>query len=93
MITNLNQLWYNIEELPITIRTRQDGDRIKVGKGYKKVKDLLIDEKVGIIKRDNVLLATDKNGEILIVFGVKRSSLLNKINKNIIIELEEKNNG
>ena len=93
MITNLNQLWYNIEELPITIRTRQDGDRIKVGKGYKKVKDLLIDEKVGIIKRDNVLLATDKNGEVLIVFGVKRSSLLNKINKNVIIELEEKNNG
>ncbi|MFA6842852.1 MAG: tRNA lysidine(34) synthetase TilS [Bacilli bacterium] len=59
-----------------------------VGKGTKKIKDILIDEKIPIRKRNDCLLLTNKNNEVLCVLGVKKAATL-KINKSndTIIEL------
>lgn len=92
-ITNVNEMCYNINDLPITIRTRRDGDKIKLKSGYKKVNDLFIDLKISAHKRDNILLAVDNNNEVLMIFGIRKSELLNKLElkEDIIkITLEEK---
>lgn len=90
MLTNLNVIWYNVSNLPLILRNRQNGDRIQIGEGTKKIKDLLIDEKVPQSKRDSLLLL-EKDGEILNIFGLKKSSILLKSkNNNILITLREK---
>lgn len=90
IVTNLNELCYNIQRLPIYIRTRKNGDKILLKNGYKKVKDLLIDEKIGVSKRDNILLAVDNEGNVLSVLGIKKSEILKQIkDNNIIIKVEE----
>lgn len=89
-VTNLSELCYNIQRLPIHIRSRKNGDKILLSSGYKKIKDLLIDEKIGISKRNNILLAVDEEENVLMVFGVKKSRILKSINdNNIIIRVEE----
>lgn len=89
-VTNLNVIWYNSSMLPLILRNRQDGDRIKINKGSKKIKDLLIDEKIPKEKRDNLLMLV-KDGEVINVFGVKKSSSLSsEKNNNIVILLREK---
>ena len=72
-VTNLWELCYN--KLPISVRTRQDGDKIKLKPGYKKINDLFIDKKIPKMERDNVLLALDGE-EVLIAFGVRKSVIL-----------------
>lgn len=92
LVTNLNELCYNMQELPIRVRTRKSGDKINIGRENqtKKVKDLLIDEKVALSRRNSTLLAVDRNSNVLIVFGVKKSSKLIPIDDcNIIIRVEE----
>ena len=77
---------------PFVLRTRQNGDKIKVNSGTKKVKDLLIDEKIPTSKRDELLLL-EKDNEIINIFGVKKShTLLQSKNNNILITLREKEN-
>lgn len=91
-VTNLNELCYNMQELPIRVRTRKPGDKINIGREgkLKKVKDVLIDEKVALSRRESTLLAVDRNNNVLIVFGVKKSSKLIPIDDcNIIIRVEE----
>lgn len=90
ILINLNVIWYNSSMLPIILRTRNKGDRIKINSGSKKVKDLLIDEKVPLnIRQDLLMLVKDK--EIINIFGVKKSSnLLAVKNNDILIELREK---
>ena len=89
-LKNLNTIWINSSIFPITLRTRKDGDRFKIGNGTRKVKDLLIDEKIPSIDRDKLLLI-EANDEILNIFGVKKSkTLLEMKENNIIITLKEK---
>lgn len=83
-----NEIWYNSAMLPFRIRTRKPGDRILLSTGYKKVKDILIDNKVGIIKRNNVLII-EKDEEILAMIGIAISEHLKKIElKDILIRVE-----
>lgn len=83
-----NEVWYNIAMLPVRVRTRKPGDRILLSAGYKKVKDLLIDKKIGILAREK-LLVIEKDGEILAVPGVARSRILQQIEpKNLLIRVE-----
>ncbi len=90
-ITNLNVIWYNKSMFPLVIRNRQKGDRIRIGSGAKKVKDLLIDEKIPKNKRDNLLMLV-KGDLVLNIFGVKKSqTILESKNNNILIILREKN--
>lgn len=86
---NCNELCYNSKKLPITIRTRLPGDKIKLSFGEKKVKDLLIDNKIELSKRDKILLAL-KDDEVLCIFGLKKSSILDSDDNDIIIRIEEK---
>jgi len=87
-ILKQDELWYNSAMLPIRIRTRKPGDRILLSAGYKKVKDILIDKKIGIIKRDDLLIV-EKDEEILAVLGVVKSKYLQVIKeKDILIKVE-----
>ena len=79
--------------LPVVIRSRKQGDKILLESGYKKVKDLLIDLKVGILERENILIL-EKDAEILAVIGIRKSIHLKKIeNNDILIKVRSKKNG
>ena len=75
--------------LPLHVRSRQNGDKIEVKglNGTKKVKDILIDEKVPKEKRNNVPIVTDDRGIILWIPGIKKSKfdVSNSKNYDIII--------
>jgi tRNA(Ile)-lysidine synthase len=51
-------LWYNelSQIFPITLRPRQDGDKMTFSYGSKKIKDLFIDKKVNLRKRNQLYL-------------------------------------
>jgi tRNA(Ile)-lysidine synthase len=63
-------------KLPIEIRTRKMGDRmnLKGMSGTKKLKDIFIDSKVPIHYRDTWPVIADKNGWILWLPGIKKST-------------------
>ena len=83
-IPSNDKLWYNSNMLPVRIRSRKPGDKILLENGYKKVKDLLIDLKVGILKRENILIM-EKDEEILAVIGIRKSVNLKKQENNDIL--------
>jgi len=62
--------------LPITVRTRKDGDRmsLKGMNGSKKIKDIFINEKVHHSLRDEWPIIIDHTGSILWVPFVKKSA-------------------
>ncbi len=54
-------LWYNEKVFPLYLRYRQDGDRIKLNYGTKKLKSLFIDKKIPPSQRASIiLLANDE---------------------------------
>lgn len=61
-------------QLPLLVRTRRNGDRIRLRgmKGSKKVKDIFIDQKVPARLRDTWPIVTDSRGEILWLIGLKK---------------------
>ncbi|MCA0972699.1 tRNA lysidine(34) synthetase TilS [Halobacillus litoralis] len=61
-------------KLPLVVRTRRNGDRIRLRgmKGSKKVKDIFIDQKIPAAKRDTWPLVTDSQGKILWLVGLKK---------------------
>lgn len=61
---------------PIRVRTRRPGDKIQLKgmKGHKKVKDIFIDEKVPLEKRDAWPVVEDSNGTILWLPKLKKSA-------------------
>jgi tRNA(Ile)-lysidine synthetase-like protein len=90
-IPNCNEIWYNTNMLPIRLRNRRDGDKILLETGYKKVKDLLIDQKLGILKREQAIIC-EKDQEILAVLGVRKSTILKQHkNNDIVIKVEYEN--
>lgn len=60
---------------PLTVRNRQPGDKMKVMglNGSKKVKDILIDEKIPPSARSRIPVVCDSSGSILWIPGVRRS--------------------
>ena len=90
LLINSNVIWYNSSKLPLVLRNRIDGDRIKINDGTKKIKDLLIDEKIPTDLRDKLLLL-EKDNEVLNVFGIRKSqTLIDSKNNDILITLREK---
>ena len=61
--------------LPIIVRTKSDGDRISVLNlsGFKKLKDIYIDEKLSMKQRHNQPVVTDSNDKIIWLPGLKKS--------------------
>ncbi|KKK36652.1 tRNA(Ile)-lysidine synthetase [Mesobacillus campisalis] len=63
---------------PLIVRTRKPGDRmtLKGMAGTKKLKDIFIDKKIPVSERDRWPVVTDRNGRILWLPGLKKSSHL-----------------
>lgn len=61
--------------LPLTVRSRRDGDRLQPFglTGSKKVKDILIDLKIDPDWRNLVPVVTDAEGTLLWIAGIRRS--------------------
>ncbi|GEN44749.1 tRNA lysidine(34) synthetase TilS [Alkalibacillus haloalkaliphilus] len=76
------QLLINVDEsdLPLMIRSRMPGDRVKpLGlKGSKKVKDIFIDEKIPKVKRDSWPIVESKQGEIIWVPFIVKSEFVSR---------------
>lgn len=89
---NLNELWYNVEQLPITIRNRRNGDVIIINGIKKKIKDLFIEKKIPLNKRNKLLMAV-KDGNVLNIFGLAKSDLVKDMkNTNLKIYITEEFN-
>ena len=73
---NSSEVGFNKEDLPLTVTTKRDGDRIQRGKVSKKLSRLFIDEKISKELRDKLPVIRNKDG-ILGVLGINT-----KVNKN-----------
>lgn len=62
---DLEKLCYNKLAFPFILRHRKNGDKLTYSYGHKKLKDLFIDKKVPMEKRDQLWILTDQNNEIL----------------------------
>lgn len=82
--TNFFELCYNGEVFPLYIRNREDGDRMKLKVGTKKVKDILIDKKIPQSKRDKLLVLANKES-VLWIPDIKRSLKDDSGNKKLYI--------
>lgn len=80
--------------LPLYIRNRKDGDYLEVKnlKGKKKVKELFIEAKIPLNKRNSYPLLVDSNDNILWVPNIKKSKFNTVKNQNydIILKYQEK---
>lgn len=63
------KLCYNKLAFPLWVRHRQDGDILSYDYGHKKLKKLLIDQKVPIKERRELLVITDSHDTILWIPG------------------------
>ena len=87
-IPSLEIIWYNSNMFPFLIRSRRDGDKMKLSSGHKKVKDILIDLHLSQIEKDKALLLLNKDGEIISILNVKKSDIIkNMDNYDLKIEL------
>ena len=81
-------------KLPLHVRSRKNKDVIEVKNlnGSKKIKDLMIDAKIPLTKRNSYPLITDNNNIILGVPGIKKSKFNKKISEkyDIIVKCKEK---
>lgn len=60
---------------PLRIRTRRNGDRIRLENGgHQKLQDLFVDRKIPRWKRDRIPLIVDAEGRVLWVVGIRRSA-------------------
>ena len=59
------KLCYNKLAFPLTLRHRQDGDELHYDYGHKKLKKLLIDKKIPMLKRQQLWVLTDSHNTIL----------------------------
>ena len=79
---------YNILNVPFTIRTRKDGDKIKlfdktVTKSFKK---LFCEAKTDLAKRDNLAVLEDERGVLLLYgFGAAQKAAVTEQTKKVLI--------
>lgn len=79
---NICRLLSNEIDLPLYVRTRTNGDKIELKKsGHKKIKDVFIDCKVPIDKRDNYPVVVDSTGKIIWLPGIKKSKFTKSKNE------------
>ena len=87
---NICRLNSNEVSLPLIIRSRKIGDRIKVKglNGSKKVKDIFIDSKILMDERDLWPIVLDSCGNVVWIPGIKKSKFDKKINEDYDIILK-----
>lgn len=83
-----SKICYNEISLPLIARTRIPGDVLMFNYGRKKLKDFLIDKKIPLNKRDDLVVITDSNNIILWVEGCYTNNTIGQQNT-IYIELGE----
>ena len=80
--------------LPLYIRNREDGDYIilKRSNNRKKIKEIFIEKKLPLKKRNNYPLLVDSNNNIIWIPNIKKSKFCNKKSENydIIIRCNER---
>ena len=76
--------------LPLVVRTRKLGDKMKVKglNGSKKIKDIFIDSKVPIEERDSWPIVVDSSGNVVWIPGIKKSIFDKNKNENYDIILK-----
>lgn len=72
---NYLKLCYNNLRFPLILRTRKNGDKIKMTYGHKKIKNLLTDLHL-TTEQKNETLILENNGEILWVYNYAKSEAL-----------------
>ena len=77
---------------PLYVRTRIEGDKIKVKNlnGRKKIKDIFIENKVPKLLRESYPILVDANNNILWIPGLKKSNFDSDINEKCDIILKYK---
>ena len=70
--TNYFELCYNGMVFPLYLRNRSNGDKMILKVGTKKVKDILIDKKIPLSKRDKLFMIADENS-VFWIPGIKKS--------------------
>ena len=81
-------------KMPLVYRTRKDGDKmiIKHMDHSKKIKDIFIDLKIPLYKRDEIILVCDSDDNILWIPGYKKSKYDKETNDKYDIVLTCKKN-
>ena len=90
-LNNNDYLMINEDDvkLPLYVKSREKGDFVEIsGGGSKKVKNILIDKKVPITKREQIILVTDSRNKILWIPGVYKSKYALKKSDNYDIILK-----
>jgi tRNA(Ile)-lysidine synthetase-like protein len=81
---NFIELCYNDDMFPLQIRHRQNGDRMSLEMGTKKVKDILIDHKIPMSIRDHLFVIA-KGQDVLWIPGVRKPPKPNLCERTIYI--------
>lgn len=89
-IPKYNELCYNMNYFPLKVRHRLNGDKICIGSGYKKVKDILIDKKVPLSRRNDILVVLNNKDEIIWIVGVYKSPITKSAQYDCVITVNEK---
>lgn len=63
--TENNKMCYNVKDLPITIRTRKDGDKILINNKLKNLSDYLTNQKVSHFVREALLVVTNNLNQVI----------------------------
>lgn len=86
------KLCYNNLELPLTIRSKMDGDLIHLPIGTKKLNRIFIDSKISLDKRNEYPIIVDNNNTVLWVYNLVKSKevIEQKDSSNIYLVCEEK---
>lgn len=89
-VTRLNSCEF---KLPLYVRNRKEGDKLEIKNlnGSKKVKDVFIDSKLPLQKRQIYPIVVDSNDTILWIPGLKKTKFDKSINEkyDIILKYEE----
>jgi bifunctional protein TilS/HprT len=73
---DFNKLCYNKLAFPLWLRYKNDGDVLTYDYGHKKLKKLLIDQKIPVQQRKNLWVLTDNDNQILWVDGLYSNQTL-----------------
>ncbi|MBN2605402.1 MAG: tRNA lysidine(34) synthetase TilS [Bacilli bacterium] len=71
--TNYFELCYNDKVFPLYLRNRKNGDKINLSVGTKKIKDIFIDQKIPVSRRNNLILVSNEK-DVLWIPGIKKSN-------------------
>lgn len=65
------KMCYNIKDLPVTIRTRQDGDKILINGQLKNLSDYLTNQKISHFVRKKLLVLTNSLNQVIYLIEEK----------------------